>query len=88
MIGLWTGWIPNVMRNSIINAAELASYFQIKQTVLKYTPLKDNILCHFVCGLGAGTCALIAGNPIDVIKTRLMNVLNLDIYIYIYIYIP
>lgn len=23
---LWTGWGPNVMRNSVINAAELASY--------------------------------------------------------------
>jgi solute carrier family 25 uncoupling protein 8/9 len=24
--GLWTGWGPNVIRNSVINAAELASY--------------------------------------------------------------
>lgn len=24
IIGLWTGWAPNVMRNSVINAAELA----------------------------------------------------------------
>ena len=24
--GLWVGWAPNVMRNSIINAAELAAY--------------------------------------------------------------
>ena len=24
--GLWTGWGPNVVRNSVINAAELASY--------------------------------------------------------------
>lgn len=24
--GFWVGWGPNVMRNSIINAAELASY--------------------------------------------------------------
>jgi len=24
--GLWIGVIPNIMRNSIINAAELASY--------------------------------------------------------------
>ena len=24
--GLWVGWGPNVMRNSIINAAEIASY--------------------------------------------------------------
>lgn len=27
---LWTGWGPNVMRNSVINAAELASYDQYK----------------------------------------------------------
>ena len=27
---LWTGWGPNVFRNSIINAAELASYDQLK----------------------------------------------------------
>jgi solute carrier family 25 uncoupling protein 8/9 len=32
--GLWLGWGPNVMRNSIINAAELASYDQYKQMVL------------------------------------------------------
>lgn len=32
--GLWVGWGPNVMRNSIINAAELASYDQYKQMVL------------------------------------------------------
>ena len=32
---LWTGWTPNVMRNSIINAAELASYDQVKQILLK-----------------------------------------------------
>jgi len=24
--GLWIGVVPNIMRNSIINAAELASY--------------------------------------------------------------
>lgn len=24
--GLWVGWAPNVVRNSVINAAELASY--------------------------------------------------------------
>ena len=28
---LWTGWGPNVARNSIINAAELASYDQFKE---------------------------------------------------------
>ena len=32
--GLWTGLAPNVMRNSIINAAELASYDQYKEIIL------------------------------------------------------
>ena len=28
--GLWVGWGPNVMRNSVINASELAAYDQFK----------------------------------------------------------
>ena len=32
----WTGWGPNTARNSIINAAELASYDQYKEMFLKY----------------------------------------------------
>jgi solute carrier family 25 uncoupling protein 8/9 len=32
---LWTGLGPNVARNAIINAAELASYDQIKESLLK-----------------------------------------------------
>jgi solute carrier family 25 uncoupling protein 8/9 len=31
---LWTGLGPNVARNAIINAAELASYDQVKQVFL------------------------------------------------------
>ena len=32
--GFWVGWGPNVMRNSIISAAEMASYDQFKQIAL------------------------------------------------------
>ena len=32
---LWTGLGPNIARNAIINAAELASYDQIKETLLR-----------------------------------------------------
>jgi solute carrier family 25 uncoupling protein 8/9 len=31
---LWTGLGPNVARNAIINAAELASYDQIKESLI------------------------------------------------------
>jgi len=53
--GLWTGVGPNVLRNSVINAAELASYDQIKQTVLNLGLMKDNLFCHFFCGFVSET---------------------------------
>lgn len=32
---LWTGTTPNIARNAIVNAAELATYDQIKHSLLK-----------------------------------------------------
>lgn len=34
---LWTGLGPNVARNAIINAAELASYDQVKQVLFSFS---------------------------------------------------
>jgi solute carrier family 25 uncoupling protein 8/9 len=69
----WTGWGPNVARNSIINAAELASYDQYKEMMLKYGILKDGILCHLTCASLAGFNAVCVGSPVDVLKTKMMN---------------
>ena len=44
--GLWTGVGPNIGRNAIINAAELASYDQVKQTLLASGYFRDDALCH------------------------------------------
>jgi solute carrier family 25 (mitochondrial uncoupling protein), member 8/9 len=71
--GFWQGWGPNVMRNSIINAAELASYDQYKQMVIGYGLLNDGIPCHITCAAFAGLTATIVGSPVDVLKTRIMN---------------
>lgn len=71
--GFWTGYGPNLLRNSIISCAEVASYDQYKQMLLAYTPLKDNLLTHIVAGLMAGFTATIVGSPFDVIKTRMMS---------------
>jgi solute carrier family 25 uncoupling protein 8/9 len=66
------GVTPNVFRNSIINAAELASYDQFKQSALKYG-MKDTVPTHLACGLAAGFVATVFGSPMDVVKTRVMN---------------
>ncbi|RVW15938.1 Mitochondrial uncoupling protein 1 [Vitis vinifera] len=70
---LWTGLGPNVARNAIINAAELASYDQVKQTILKIPGFKDNVLTHLLAGLGAGFFAVCIGSPVDVVKSRMMG---------------
>lgn len=70
----WTGWLPNVMRNSIFNAAEVATYDQTKQMTIQKLGWQDSYFTHFFCGFWAGFMAVTLGNPVDVIKTRLMNV--------------
>ncbi|KAL6519443.1 Matrilysin [Orobanche gracilis] len=70
---LWTGLGPNVARNAIINAAELASYDQVKETLLKIPGFTDNVFTHLLAGLGAGFFAVCIGSPVDVVKSRMMG---------------
>ncbi|KAI5682676.1 hypothetical protein M9H77_03904 [Catharanthus roseus] len=70
---LWTGLGPNIARNAIINAAELASYDQVKQTILKIPGFTDNVVTHLFAGLGAGFFAVCIGSPVDVVKSRMMG---------------
>lgn len=70
--GLWVGVVPNIMRNSIINAAELASYDQFKQIAVQWG-IKDSLSLHIACSFAAGFNAVIVGSPVDVLKTRIMN---------------
>ncbi|KDP46564.1 hypothetical protein JCGZ_08536 [Jatropha curcas] len=70
---LWTGLGPNIARNAIINAAELASYDQVKQTILQIPGFMDNVFTHLLAGLGAGFFAVCIGSPIDVVKSRMMG---------------
>lgn len=45
--GLWKGLGPNIVRNSIVNAAELVCYDTVKEFLIKNNLLQDNIYCHF-----------------------------------------
>lgn len=73
MKGLWTGLGPNIIRNSIINAAEIATFDIVKDMILERKLLEDNITCHLISSAIAGFTACVIGSPVDVLKTRIMN---------------
>ena len=70
---LWTSWSANVVRNSVINAAEIASYDQYKQMLTHSGLMEEGTPCYLACAFGAGMTAAVFGSPFDVITTRHMN---------------
>ncbi|XP_034539869.1 mitochondrial uncoupling protein 2-like [Notolabrus celidotus] len=71
--GLWRGCMPNITRNAIVNCAELVTYDMIKELILKYDLMTDDLPCHFTAAFSAGFCTTIVASPVDVVKTRFMN---------------
>lgn len=70
---LWRGSSLTVNRAMIVTASQLASYDQIKETILEKGLMKDGLGTHVTASFAAGFVASVASNPVDVIKTRVMN---------------
>lgn len=60
-------------RNAVVNVAEIVCYDIIKDAILSYRLMTDNIPCHFVSAVAAGFCTTVIASPVDVVKTRVMN---------------
>ncbi|XP_037334963.2 mitochondrial uncoupling protein 2-like isoform X2 [Pungitius pungitius] len=65
--------LTNITRNAIVNCCELVTYDIIKELILKYHLMTDNMPCHFTAGFAAGFCTTVVVSPVDVVKTRVMN---------------
>lgn len=70
---LWRGSSLTVNRAMLVTASQLASYDQIKETILAKGLMKDGLGTHVTASFAAGFVAAVASNPVDVIKTRVMN---------------
>ncbi|KAI5558341.1 hypothetical protein BDE02_17G033900 [Populus trichocarpa] len=70
---LWRGSGLTVNRAMIVTASQLASYDQAKEMILEKGLMSDGIGTHVAASFLAGFVASVASNPIDVIKTRVMN---------------
>lgn len=70
---LWRGSSLTVNRAMIVTASQLASYDQIKEAILDNGVMGDGLGTHVTASFSAGFVASVASNPVDVIKTRVMN---------------
>lgn len=70
---LWTGSALTVQRAMLVTASQLASYDQFKEAILANHVMQDGIGTHVTASFGAGFVAAVTSNPVDVIKTRIMN---------------
>lgn len=70
---LWRGSSLTVNRAMLVTASQLASYDQFKETILEKKLMKDGLGTHVTASFAAGFVAAVASNPVDVIKTRVMN---------------
>ena len=69
----FSGALPNIARNSIVNVTELVSYDLIKEFFLTRRILSDGLPCHVSSAFGAGLVTTMIASPVDVVKTRFMN---------------
>ncbi|EPS64786.1 hypothetical protein M569_09987, partial [Genlisea aurea] len=71
--GLWRGSSLTVNRAMLVTASQLATYDQFKETILARDLMKDGLGTHVTASFAAGFVAAVVSNPVDVIKTRVMN---------------
>ncbi|XP_059804350.1 mitochondrial dicarboxylate carrier isoform X2 [Hypanus sabinus] len=70
---LFSGATMASSRGALVTIGQLACYDQAKQLVLSTGLLSDNVFTHFLSSFIAGGCATFLCQPLDVLKTRLMN---------------
>mmetsp|Transcript_40127 Transcript_40127/g.93202 ORF Transcript_40127/g.93202 Transcript_40127/m.93202 type:complete len:328 (-) Transcript_40127:135-1118(-) len=72
-LGLYKGVGPSSLRAAAVAAAEMASYDEVKLTVLRRQWLADGAPLHIASGILSGLIASAASSPFDVVKSRLMS---------------
>ncbi|KAL6523650.1 Mitochondrial uncoupling protein 5 [Orobanche gracilis] len=73
VVSLWRGSSLTVNRAMLVTASQLASYDQFKEMILGKGVMRDGLGTHVTASFAAGFVASVASNPVDVIKTRVMN---------------
>ncbi|CAH0579258.1 unnamed protein product [Chrysodeixis includens] len=70
---LWSGATMNCTRSALMTIGQVAFYYQFKVLLLATGFFRDNVGTHVGASLLAGAVATTLTQPVDVLKTRLMN---------------
>lgn len=72
---LFNGASTATSRAVLVTIGQLGCYDQFKLLLLTYMPsvFEDNLTTHFTCSFLAGSTATAITQPLDVMKTRMMN---------------
>uniref|UniRef100_A0A0N5BH07 ADP/ATP translocase n=1 Tax=Strongyloides papillosus TaxID=174720 RepID=A0A0N5BH07_STREA len=75
---LWRGCTPTIMRAMVVSVAQLATYSQAKEMILKSKVVEDGIFCHFLVLMVSGLATTIISMPVDIVKTRIQSMRVVD----------
>lgn len=70
---LWVGAGPTITRCISLNMAQLTTYSQAKEELLKLSAFDDNIITHLSASMISGLVATAVSTPFDVAKTRIQQ---------------
>ncbi|XP_007666838.1 kidney mitochondrial carrier protein 1 [Ornithorhynchus anatinus] len=71
--GLWKGVSLTAQRAAIVVGVELPVYDITKKHLILSGLMGDTVYTHFLSSFTCGLAGAIASNPVDVVRTRLMN---------------
>jgi len=77
-VTLWRGCGPTVIRAMVVNAAQLGTYSQAKESLIANKWLHDGLLCHFTASMISGLATTVASMPVDIVKTRIQSMRIVD----------
>jgi solute carrier family 25, member 34/35 len=72
--GLWRGWTGILVRTAVGSSAQLATFSNTKDLLMKYEFFADSIFyTAFIASMVSGLCTAVTMTPFDTVATRMFN---------------
>lgn len=69
---LWRGCSPTVMRAALVTTSQIGTYEEVKHCLLR-AGYAESFSMTIICAIASATVACFVTAPVDIVKTRIMN---------------